>query len=249
MSGFKLDTSFTDANMPQGESVFAAILGHADLDHWFRADDGEVTESGGKVTELLDQVSGSSAKMKQTTASKQGTLEDDIIAGFPALYMLRTSAGFYDAGGFTFDVTLPFSIVGAFKVTEADSAGNHIFCGKGGGTFWIGHTLNSGDTLQMNWGSASVGLTVTEGEWVWFIASYDGTDLHLSANGGSVATSTASGTPGVNQLALGQISAGGGSTFEGYITDLGLFGADIQTGSHATLNTLLAEYFGDVLGI
>lgn len=247
MPGIVLNTTFSDATMPVGTSLAAAVIAISDLTHWFQADADHVTAVSGDISVWADR-KGSGKTLGQTTAAKRATLTANAIAGYSAASFSTTSSAQYLLSGAVLPWTGPHTIVACAKLPSVTTA-NNMLLGANSTNSWFLGRVGSGIFRFRCGGNAEVS-GVAEGEWNLFVASYDGTaTVKLGVNGGSPAIGAASDPTVIGSTVVSGISEGGGGYWNGLISDVMVFDGDLHASSREVDLAKVISYFRGAYGV
>ena len=249
MTGFIINSPFTDTSLPIGTHLDDAIKANASLSNWWQADANSVTLSGTDVVSWQDLMGGSDLTLA-SAATANGSLVDAVLGAFSACDFDAADDVHYRLPGTPlWDEAWSVAIVA--KMDANEPVGNKMLLGAGSGvTFWIGRSGAAG-SLRARVGSATaIANGVTEEDWFCLIASYDGSGgISVSVNGGAVATASGSDPAVTGATVLGDISLGGGSNWNGHISDLLVWDYDIHDAANADDLQRVLDFMSGVYGI
>lgn len=245
--GITLSTVFSDTTMPIGTDQDAALRAIAGLANWFQVDDATVTVSGGDITTWTDKM-GSGKTLTQGIAGQRATLSAAAIGGYPAAAFSAASSDYYRLTGGVLPWTNPHTLVAVCKLPSVITINNMIFGAASSNGWYLGR-IGTGLFRFRCGGNAEV-AGVSEDHWNLFVASYDGSStVKLGVNGGSPVSGTGSDPTVTGDTVVSGIAEGGGSYFNGLISDLMIFNDDLYaSGREADLATV-ASYFKSAYGI
>ena len=249
MTGFIINTPFTDTSLPIGTHLDDAVRDNANLSNWWQADANSLTLSGTDVTAWEDLMGGSSLTTSPSAVAN-GVLVDAVLGAFSACDFDAANDVHYRLPGQPL-WTEAWSVAIVARMDPNEPVGNKMLLGAGSGaTFWIGRSGAAGSLRARMNGGTAVATGVTEEDWFCLIASYDGSGgISISVNGGAVATAAGADPNVTGPTVLGGISDGGGSYWNGQIADLLVWDYDIHDAANADDLQRVLDFMSGVYGI
>ena len=245
----RLNTTFSNANLPLASSLATQIKGLASLKNWYQADAQSVVFDGAianAVTSFAD-LKGSADTLAQATAANKAILTPGKFGNYAGV-VFDGVAMEYAYGG-TFARTTDFSIALVFAPASAAS---------GTQVLWSSFTSVSQRTivdylnnqLTFGHGAAQVvasGLTYGAGHVAILSATTSGATLKLRLDGGATLVATGGdNNAGTNPISIGSLYTSSSSLqFKGALADVLHFNADIiGSGDYAIVEKYVKGVYG-----
>ncbi|MBR9838550.1 MAG: LamG domain-containing protein [Rhodobacteraceae bacterium] len=247
MSGFQLDTTFTDTTLPIGESLAAGILANGDLDHWFQADAGHLALTADVIDTWVDRAASGKSLTKTTGGA---TLQDTALGAYQAALFDDANPDVYTLSGGTIPWTGAFTIAAVARLDDLASGDREIIGASSSYTFFLGRTGTTTLRLRCGAGQNNDIAFPNDGNWFSLLASYDGSGTtHIALNGGTPKAGVGADPAVVGGTVLGAATLGGNFPWSGNISDLIIWSTDLFAGGNAAELARVNEYFASAYGI
>lgn len=237
MSGITLNTVFNNSLLSSANSLGKQLSEMPTMLGWFQADDNHISLEGTEIVSFADRSNKNGAFLQVSSLSRAELVNSELQQYSAAQFVDESTTGgsadVYRLNGANFNTNAAYSVVAVFKVTNP-SDGDTVFAKFSSGTDRVVISINNpGNEVRFYHGGSEVlSHPIEPNKWCFLIASFDGNNLHLYADGIKYEEKPAIGTGGSGNVNIGALGDSGSQAFNGFISDIMIFSSDVVSNSN-----------------
>lgn len=251
MPGIKINTTFTNADLPVYGAVAPLIEALANLKAWFQADSDYVTLNASKIQTWRSR-GGKSPTLTQSTDNNRSTLTADQLNGYSAAVFTASPFNVHSLTSGAISLLQPFSLIMVVNPTQDGAAEHCLFGSFTDSTHKLYASITTGSpnqiTLNAN-GTNTQAIPITFGSPFVLIISYDQTKFRASVAGIRATDLTFSAGIGTAMPVFGAFSTGGTFPYQGMMSDIILLQEDVFASANAADLLLIQQYMAGAYGL